>query len=60
LFEKSVGKKNIAFFDLNGRGVVIKGSQEGLRRMKSKAKRSKIPLPKLANVLVREYLENCK
>ena len=60
LFEKLVGKENIVFFSLNGRVVLIKVSQEGLRRMKNKAKQSKIPLPKLANVLVREYLENCK
>lgn len=60
LFEKLVGKENILFFGLNGRVVLIKVSQEGLRRMKRKAKRSKITLPKLANVIVRKYLENCK
>ena len=58
LFEKLVGKKNIVFFGLNGRVVLIKVSQEGLMRMKSKAKRSKNSLPKLANVLLKEYLEN--
>lgn len=60
LFEKLVGKKNIVFFGLNGRVVLIKVSQEGLMRMKSKAKRSKNSLPKLANVLLKEYLENCE
>lgn len=60
LFEKSVGKENIVFFSLNGRVVLIKVSKEGLMRMKSKAKKSKTSLPKLANVLVKEYLKNCK
>lgn len=60
LFEKLVGKENIAFFGLSGRVVLIKVSQEGLSRMKRKARRSKISLSKLANVLVTEYLENCE
>jgi len=60
LFKKLVGKENLIFFGINGRVVLIKVSKEGLMRMKDKAKRSKISLPKLANVLVREYLENCE
>jgi hypothetical protein len=57
LFEKVVGKRNIVFFRINGTVILIKVSEEGLMRMKSKAKRSKTSLPNLANVLVVEYLE---
>jgi len=60
LFEKLVGKKNIVFFSLNGRVVLIKVSREGVERMRSKARRIKISLSKLANALVREYLEDRK
>lgn len=60
LFEKLVGKGNIVLFTLNGRVVLIKVTQEGLARMKSKVKRTKISLSQLADVLVREYLEGYK
>ncbi len=60
LFEKLLGEDNITFFNLNGRVVLIKVSQEGLDRLKGKAKRSKISLSKLADLLVKEYLEGCK
>jgi len=60
LFEKLVGKENIVLFSLNGRVVLIKVSQEGLERMKRKAKQSRISLSKLANTLVREYLRGRK
>jgi hypothetical protein len=56
LFVKIVGKENIVFFSLNGRVVLIKVSREGLDRMKSKARHSKISLSKLADALVKEYL----
>jgi hypothetical protein len=60
LFEKLIGKKDITFFSLNGRVVLIKVSHEGLDRMKNKAKQTKISLSKLADALVREYLGGCK
>ena len=60
LFDMLVGKENISFLSLNGRVVLIKVSQEGLDRLKGKAKRSKISLSKLADLLVKEYLEGCK
>jgi hypothetical protein len=60
LFEKLVGKENIALFSLNGRVALIKVSQEGLDRMKGKAKQTKISLSKLADTLVREYLKGCE
>jgi hypothetical protein len=60
LFEKLIGKKDITFFSLNGRVVLIKVSHKGLDRMKNKAKQTKISLSKLADALVREYLKGCE
>jgi len=60
LFEKLVGKKNIVLFSLDGRVVLIKVLQEGLERMRNKAKRVKVSLSKLANAIIREYLEGRK
>lgn len=60
LFYKVINKQNIVFFSLNGRVVVIKVLREGLEEMGSKAKNLKISLNKLANALVKEYLEGKK
>lgn len=60
LFYKVINKRNIVFFSLNGRVVVIKVLREGLEEMRSKAKNLKISLSKLADALVKEYLEGKK
>jgi len=57
LFYKVINKRNLVFFSLNGRVVVIKVLREGVEEMRSKAKNLKISLNKLADALVKEYLE---
>jgi len=49
-----------AHLELNGRVVILKVTKEGLPQIKTAAKKSKIPLPKLADALVREYLDRKK
>jgi len=45
---------------LNGRVVILKVLKEGLPQIKTAAKKLKIPLAKLADALVREYLDRNK
>jgi hypothetical protein len=45
---------------LNGRVVILKVTEEGLQEIKNKAKKVKVPLANLADVLVEEYLEGNK
>lgn len=55
-----VPSEYIAFLDVDGRIVLLKVNMEGLRRVRNEAKHLKIPLSKLADVLVKKYLEKNK
>lgn len=60
IFNEVVPTKFIVYFELNGRIVIIKVLKEGLQKMRFKAKELKIPLAKLADALMEEYLEGNK
>jgi len=51
-----IPKEYIVFFEINGRVVIVKVLKEGLQEMRNKAKELKVPLAKLADALVKEYL----
>lgn len=57
LFYNVADKRNIVFFNLKGRVILIKVLREGLEKMKNKAKKLKISLNQLADALIKEYLE---
>jgi len=56
VFNKIMKKEYIVSFTLNGRVVIIKVTRNGLDAMRQKAKELKIPLSKLGDALVKEYL----
>lgn len=56
IFKRVVPSEFITTFELNGRVVIIKVTREGLREMRRKTKELKVPLAKLADALVKEYL----
>jgi DNA-directed RNA polymerase subunit L len=60
IFNGVVSHKFITSFELNGRVVILKVIKEGLTKIRSKAKELKIPLAKLADTLVKEYLQRNK
>lgn len=57
IFNKIIPNEFIVSFELNGRVVILKIMQEGLEEMRSKAKKLKVPIAKLADALVKEYLK---
>ncbi|MEW6608186.1 MAG: hypothetical protein AB1414_12205 [bacterium] len=57
IFKKVIPYESIASFELNGRVVILKVEREGLQKIRSKAKELSVPLAKLADVLVKEYLK---
>jgi len=58
IFNKVIEKEHIFSFTLNGRVIIIKVTREGLSAMRQKAKELRIPLSKLGDALVKEYLNN--
>jgi hypothetical protein len=60
IFNNFIDPELISSFDLNGRVVILKISKQGSREIRNKAKKLKVPLPKLADVLVNEYLARTK
>lgn len=58
IFLNFIPQKLIASFELNGRVVVVKLHQEGVKKMRNKAKELMISLPKLADALVNEYIKS--
>ncbi len=59
-FNRVVPAKYIVSLELNGRVVIIKVLKEGLFAMRTKSKELKVPLAKLGNALVREYMQEPK
>jgi hypothetical protein len=60
LFNGFLCPEFIISFELNGRVVILKVSKEGLQAMRAKARELKIPLAKLADALLKEYLRGIK
>jgi hypothetical protein len=60
LFNGVVSSEFIIYFELNGRVVILKVSREGLQKIRGKAKELKAPIAKLADALVKKYLEGNK
>lgn len=58
IFDNFIDPGHIFSFDLNGRVVILKISRQGSREIRNNAKKLKVPLAKLADVLVNEYLES--
>lgn len=56
IFNNVITKDSVVSFEINGRVVIVKILKEGLQEMRNKAKKLKVPLAKLANALVIEYL----
>lgn len=57
VFNGVVPHEFVVSFELNGRVVILKVLRNGLQEMRNKAKKLKVPLAKLADALVKEYLE---
>lgn len=57
IFNRTLPARSIVDFEINGRVVIIKVTREGLTEMRNKAKRIKIPLAKLADALIKQYLK---
>ncbi|UCH93880.1 MAG: hypothetical protein JSV88_26935 [Candidatus Aminicenantes bacterium] len=60
IFDNFIDPEHISSFDLNGRVVILKISRQGSKEIRNKAKELKVPLAKLADVLVNEYLDRTK
>ncbi len=60
IFDNCIDSEFIYSLDLNGRVVILKISKEGSREIRDKARKLKVPLAKLGDVLVNEYLERTK
>jgi len=60
IFLNFIPAELIASFELNGRVVILKVYKDGVKKLRNKAKELKIPLPRLANVLVNKYIESRK
>lgn len=56
LFEKIIHRQNIVEFSLKGRVVLVKMTGQGLCEIRTKAKELKIPLAKIANAIVKEFM----
>jgi len=57
IFKGVIPKEFIADFKLNGRVVILKVVREGLEQIRDRAKKMRIPLSKLADSLIKEYLK---
>jgi len=57
IFKNTIDERFLASFELNGRVAIIKVHKQGLQHLRNSAKRLGVPLAKLADALVREYLE---
>ncbi len=60
IFNGVIPHEFVASFELNGRVVILKVLREGLQEIRNKAKTLKVPLRRLADALVKEYLEKDK
>jgi hypothetical protein len=60
IFDKFIPRQSVVSFELNGRVIVIKVSKEGLQKMREKAKLLNVPLAKLADSSIKEYMEGTK
>jgi hypothetical protein len=57
IFDEVIPKKLIIFLGLSKKVVTVKAEKEAVPMLRKEAKRLKVPLPKLANALVRNYLK---
>ncbi len=57
LFSAFISPRLISSFELNGRVVILKFHKEGIDKLRGKAKELKVPLARLANALIKEYLK---
>jgi hypothetical protein len=57
ILENIVDKKSIVYWGINGRVIVLKIEKNALKKMREIAKDLKVPLAKLANALVEDYLK---
>lgn len=60
IFDKFIPRQSVVSFELNGRVIVLKVLEEGLQKMREKAKLLKVPLAKLADSSIKEYMEGAK
>lgn len=60
IFNSVISHEFIVSFELNGRVVILKVVREGLQEMRNQAKKLKVPLAKLAEALLKEYLKEIK
>lgn len=56
IFNNIIPAEFITSFELNGRVVILKVLNDGLKKMRNKAKELRVPLAKLAEALVNKYL----
>jgi len=57
LFSAIIPPRSISSFELNGRVVILKFQKEGIDKLRDKAKELKVPLARLADALIKEYLK---
>jgi hypothetical protein len=57
LFFALIPPRLIFSFELNGRVVILKFQKEGIEKLKGKARELKVPLARLADALIKEYLK---
>jgi hypothetical protein len=57
IFSTFIPLQIISSFELNGRVVILKLHKEGTDKLRKKAKEYKVPLTRLADALIKEYLK---
>lgn len=58
IFSKTIRKEHIDSFALDGRVIIIKVTRHGLDAIRKKSKELRIPLSRLADSLVKEYINS--